>query len=513
MFKSTHIEIGASQNSSETNNTARNVLALLAVIFILYWQTVQSLLVRWWVSPTYSHGLLVLPIAVYLIWNNRNNTNSVESYPRYWLLLPLAGVCTLWWISNVVSIDIGQQVSLALLLLLAVATVFGERVLLTIAFPLLYLFVAIPIWNFLEPVLQMITVKFVSVFLGWADISHLVEQHYITIPEGRFSVEEVCAGLRFFMAAIAITLLFAYVNLETRTARFVFVLVGLVGSVALNWVRVFVVIVAGHLTEMQHWLVQSHVGFGWFMFAGFLIPLFWFGWMLQKRESAIIKGDITGRRSTIQKREVLRSPMLLSTGLVFLFMALPPISASILRYSQESTGTVLLQAPAAQGDWQSRIDSTEWGIEYPGSDAKLLVSYTYNDVIVRLLSVFFKTQESGKELISARNRLFDDKKWRVVHSGRYQGSNGQLLELELADLNTNRKRLIWFWYNVGGKRTINRLEAKLMHAVDLIGEAKGSKLIAVSYDYWADKMKARETLDQFIQQNPPTVTIKLGEKT
>ncbi|MCK4587568.1 MAG: EpsI family protein [Gammaproteobacteria bacterium] len=500
------------QNSSEINNTSRNILVFLIVVFIIYWQTVQSLLMRWWVSPTYSHGLLVLPIVIYLIWSNRHKTNSVKSFPRYWLMIPLVGVCAFWWISNVVSIDIGQQVSFVLLLMLAVAVAFGERVLLTLAFPLLYIFVAIPVWNFLEPVLQIITVKFVSVFLAWAGIPHLVEQHFITIPEGKFSVEEVCAGLRFFMAAIAITLLFAYMNLRTRMARVVFVMFGLVGAVVLNWVRVFVVIVAGHLTEMQHWLVHSHVGLGWWMFAGFLIPLFWFGWKLEKRESTVNEDGIAGQKDSIQTSGALQSPRFLSVGLVLLLLTLPPISVAILKYTPGNMGSVSLQAPIAQGEWRGPIDSVGWDIVFPGFDSKILVSYTNDDKSVRLLSVFFKTQESGKELISHKNRLYDEKVWRAVSSGNHYGSNGQFLELELIGLNTNKKRLVWFWYKVGGKHTASRLEAKLMHAVDLLNERRGSSLTAVSYDYGEDIIKARETLDQFIQQVPPIFKIKPGEK-
>ena len=84
MHMSSQNDTDVRQNSSDINNTARNVLAFLAVIFILYWQTVQSLLMRWWASPTYSHGLLVFPIVIYLIWDNRYKVNSVKSFPRYW---------------------------------------------------------------------------------------------------------------------------------------------------------------------------------------------------------------------------------------------------------------------------------------------------------------------------------------------------------------------------------------------------------------------------------------------
>ena len=47
-------------------------------------------------------------------------------------------------------------------------------------------------------------------------------------------------------------------------------------AVLANWVRVYTVIEAGYLTDMQSYLVRvSHYGFGWAVFAATLVVFFW----------------------------------------------------------------------------------------------------------------------------------------------------------------------------------------------------------------------------------------------
>jgi len=43
-----------------------------------------------------------------------------------------------------------------------------------------------------------------------------------------------------------------------------------------NWLRVAGIVWIGYLTEMQSEMIQDHYMYGWFVFAIFLIPIFWF---------------------------------------------------------------------------------------------------------------------------------------------------------------------------------------------------------------------------------------------
>ena len=42
-----------------------------------------------------------------------------------------------------------------------------------------------------------------------------------------------------------------------------------------NWLRIFIIVLAGHLSDMQHHLVtDEHYSFGWYMFAGMMVLFF-----------------------------------------------------------------------------------------------------------------------------------------------------------------------------------------------------------------------------------------------
>ena len=92
------------------------------------------------------------------------------------------------------------------------------------------------------------------------------------------------AGLRYFLASLAIFSLYAHWYFTKYRTTTLFLAASLLLAIMLNWVRVFTVIVAGHLTNMQHFLIHDHADFGWWLFVLIVIPLFIFGNYLQKRE-------------------------------------------------------------------------------------------------------------------------------------------------------------------------------------------------------------------------------------
>ncbi len=41
--------------------------ALILVLGALYWQTIAAAVTVWWVSPTFSHCFLIMPVSAYLM--------------------------------------------------------------------------------------------------------------------------------------------------------------------------------------------------------------------------------------------------------------------------------------------------------------------------------------------------------------------------------------------------------------------------------------------------------------
>ena len=66
----------------------RNLIAggLIAAGFaVVYWDVVVKLVMAWYTDDNYSHGFLIVPVALYLAWERRAGI-GLQASPR-----PLAG--------------------------------------------------------------------------------------------------------------------------------------------------------------------------------------------------------------------------------------------------------------------------------------------------------------------------------------------------------------------------------------------------------------------------------------
>jgi len=73
---------------------------------------------------------------------------------------------------------------------------------------------------------------------------------------------------------LTISSLYAYLNYSRWTTRAVLVVTAILFGLIINWMRVFIIIVVGYMSDMQSELVKDHDFFGWVLFAVALIPLF-----------------------------------------------------------------------------------------------------------------------------------------------------------------------------------------------------------------------------------------------
>jgi exosortase len=134
------------------------------------------------------------------------------------------------------------------------------------AAPLAYLVFLVPFGAFLVPALQDFTAGFVGVGLDLLDIPHAVTATMIEIPEGRFTVEEACAGLRFLIAAIAFGALYACVIYTGPWRRAAFIAVCTVVPILANGLRALGIVLLGHLRGSAAAGAVDHIVYGWLFF-------------------------------------------------------------------------------------------------------------------------------------------------------------------------------------------------------------------------------------------------------
>jgi len=149
----------------------------------------------------------------------------------------------------------------------------GNKAAWHIVFPLFFMMFSIPIGEELIPFLQEVTADLSVYFLGLTGVPLFRSGLYIEIPEGRFLVAEACSGISFFIASIVIGNLYAHMNLHSPVRRILFVGLAILYPILANAIRVYGIILTGHLTDMQHAVGADHLIYGWFFFAMVIIIL------------------------------------------------------------------------------------------------------------------------------------------------------------------------------------------------------------------------------------------------
>ncbi len=222
-----------------------------------------SLWPKWWDSFTYSHGLPIVAISLWLIWRQHDAIDNAPREKGWWAIPVLLAALFLWTLSLAASVEIGIEALLPAVLWLTVAAVFGLQVARRLVFPIGFLYFAIPVWDSINGALLGATVSVVDGILDLLRVPAFIQGNNVQIPSGAFEIASGCSGLHFFIIVLAISAL--YGHLYYRKVLHKGLLFGIAALFALlsNWLRVSIIIIAGHLTEMQTFLVRvDHYYFG-----------------------------------------------------------------------------------------------------------------------------------------------------------------------------------------------------------------------------------------------------------
>ena len=253
------------------------LIAMLAcVVALVYWPSSVFLYQRWsdTAATTYTHGWLILLVCVALTIRARRELAAAPTQPAPLAHLALAGAILAWLVCYRASIESLEVALLPVIFWLAATAAFGWAVGRLLLFPVAYLYFALPIWY--PTPLQDLTVLAMHGLLTITGPAALFTGDVIHIPNGTFRIEEGCSGLHFMIVGLAVAALYGEQQRDPWRIRAWQLALMAALAVLANWVRVYTVIEAGYLTDMQSYLVRvSHYGFGWAVFAATLVVFFW----------------------------------------------------------------------------------------------------------------------------------------------------------------------------------------------------------------------------------------------
>ena len=487
------------------------VLLLLVAIVLLYWDTGAAMVHIWIRSETFTHAFVVPPIVAWLIWRKRGELAPLQPSPSAWAVLPMVGAAVLWWLGDLVNVAAATQTALAAMIVTSVPLVLGWRVASTLAFPLAFLFFAVPFGEFLTPTLMRWTADVLVASLRLTGLPVFQEGQHLVIPSGRWAVVEACSGIRYLMATFMVGSLFAYLNYQGTRKRLIFVGVSLVLPVLANWVRAYIIVMLGHLSDNQIATGVDHLVYGWIFFGIVILALFFIGARWSDPD------DIEGAAAAAVRQTELRDELpvapwraLCMTTLALVVLAVPSLGR-VQAELGSSSSSVEVRLPPTLGQWKARaVPLQHWEPGFHNATAKLSREYAGpgGDVIVHI--DYFRHQRTGVKLVTSTNRFVDSIRWFVAAEGLAEVRlDGRSLTWRSATLTTtdgvddaSRPRLtVWRLYWLGGPVTHGDVDAKMIQAWRGIqGEPDDGAAIHLA-TATTDDAAAQQVLTAFVREN------------
>jgi exosortase A len=480
-----------------------SVVVLLLLTLVFYQHTVLYLTGLWNQLDIgeYAHGYLVLAISGYLIFNKRQTLSALTPCPEYRALLAVVAASMLWMVSALVDVEMLQAVGLLLLVLVLVWTVLGNQVMRVLAFPILFIGFAIPIWSPFSPVLQNLAADSVFWAIRLLSIPALRQDNMIVLPAGTLSIEEACSGLRYLLAALTLGTLYAYMNYSSLRARLIVVLVSAGSAVLANMLRVFIVVYLAYTTEMQHPFVDDHLSLGWYLFAGLIAILLFLDARLHSRSPLAEPGE-PGMQQDVTTANVCKPgyPYIMFVAGAGLLVSIAP--AVVYQANHPSAGAPVNAAPELPqqaGGWtRTRVSTDSWMPVYHGAVNQQQLYQKDSDRVVLYMG-YYPTQKQGEELINDLNNISNEEVWRTVYPrARVRAIGNQQVLEQMLDNRAKQQRLVWYWYNVAGKLTTNKYEAKLLQVLGLLTGESWAFVVAVAAQTGDDPDSTRQLLKDFI---------------
>lgn len=472
------------------------ILIPLCLLISFNGEMVAFLFSRWlnFDHGAYNHGLLLLGICIFFF--GKKLPESVAKHNKYisGLLLVVASILVVAaFAANVVHV-VTLQIAILYTLLWVLALLFlGWRGLLKWFQPLTLLVFALPIWGWLSVYLQKATLE-VAYFLVYATGIPVVKESFlITIPPGRFEVEPSCSGLSYFIAASALAII--YSMLIHRTTKQHALVIGCIifASIVANWLRVYIVIMAGNFSNMQHSLVSDHFNLGWMLFAVFFMALVYF---FNKRFYIQSSSGIGDTKDSSVITPIPKLSILSSIGICLVIVSL---FASKEILSKSPTNFIPDIVVNSHDSDLKLVDGfgVILGQTFTGAKERYFtLSDREEDAI--FYEARFPSQNQGRELVHGNNIFYNEAEWISTHAESLNVDTGSIERVHLRSKSSGQNVIVFHWYYVDGTRTTSGIQAKLY---ELMAYLKGNRNIAAYMALVKDKDAADRWLAQLRLNN------------
>lgn len=452
------------------------ILATAAVALVPFWPALAALYDVWNLRPEFSHGVLIPPLAAYLVWRERAWLASTP-FQGSWtgMLLITLGVL-LWIVGELSTIYVIVQYSFLFVFYGLVLLLVGWPVFRKLWMPLLILLFMIPLPAFfsnnLSLQLQLVSSQLGVLLVRLAGISVLVEGNVIDLGTYRLQVAEACDGLRYLFPLMTLAFVVAYFYRAPFWKRAIVFISSIPVTVMMNSLRIGVIGIT-----VEHWGTSMAEGLlhefqGWMVFMLSLAVVLGIAWLLNRfGRSRLPWRDafaFDAPAATVVAGPPIERP--LSRSFVAGAVAVVAIAAAgwLLPERTEATParSSFVEFPVQIDSWSGRRGS----IERVYLDALQLDDYLMNDYArrsgnpINLYVAYYGSQRKGQSAHSPRSCL-PGGGWQMREFGQrilpftLRDGTAMRVNRALIELGSSRQ-IVYYWFQQRGRIITNEYLVK-----------------------------------------------------
>lgn len=484
------VETSAAQYGRPWLPQVTGLAVLLAAIGVLFRKPIADAVSDWWIYPAYSHGFLIVPITLWLVWEKRQVLARAVPSVTLAPLWAFPAVLALWALGELAAINEARQLAVVGFFQLAIWSMIGTSLYRFLLFPALYLFFLVPMGEYLIEPLQRLTTQMADFGLTLLAIPHFTEGTTIELTNGRFEIAEACAGLRFLTATLALGALYAYLSFRRWYKILLFLLACVVVPILSNGLRVLGIILLAHATDNRLGVGADHIVYGWGLNVAIVLAMLFIGSLFRDHREAEITPTLSGRANSL---------LAVATTVVVLLVAIGigPAIASWRESRALEPNVARLTRPLELGGLRVSNVNGRWHPTYIGADAEVAAdvagtSPSDGGTPVTLYVEYYARARPGHSLITHLNREWDVMEWHAVNTSLAATEFANFRETTI--VSTADTRLLWSTYWAGGRFTPSPFLVKLLQVAGALTGNEGQAVLALSTPIDSTPEQARARL-------------------
>lgn len=480
--------------------------ALLLLAIWLYWPSIAAL-AKLWSHPerrTYQHGYLISAIVLWLLYRSRGRISAAAGpqAPALILAALLIGLC--WAVAWQAGLRAVHVLLWPAALWCAAAGMLGVAAGRLMLWPFAYFYFGLPVWDALIPSLQAVTVYANQAMALLVGMPVVIDGTLIHIPAGSFEIAGGCSGLNYLVVGLAIAALLGEINRDSWRRRAYLIALGGMLALISNWLRVFIIIYAGHLSDMTHYLVRvDHYKWGWVLFAFVLVFFFAYTRRLPPSQEAPVLASSPARRpGSLQLAAAMAAVLALALGPLLTVL---PGQLRAGRGSGSDATNLRGIGLNDIGSWKAGAAVGDWTPEYPGADAESLVEFLRGDDRITVYAAGYLTQSQGRELIGHDSRIQGRAVGRLARTGRQLAASSPPIQMAEAEWRGDYggRALLWWTYQIDTQQFAAGLPAQLWYGIRSLWSRPVSAIVALHAECLPDCEQARRALKAFSAEAMP----------